>query len=550
MHTSSWRARRGLAPLALAPLALATIVAAADGSAGASGPNVTTRVSQRTLVVKGGRDDDVINLFSSIDRPTDVVVALGLEATVVASVRRDTFDRIAIDAGDGNDLVLIDERAGFVPFTDTEPTTIRAGAGDDFVSGGSGPEDIRGGSGRDMIDGNGGDDTVALGPDDDQVVWDQGDGSDTIEGGAGRDVMSFNGAPFNESFAARADDGRLRITRVEGDIVMDVDDVEDVSVNTLGGSDFTEIGDLRGTDVDVVTVDDGSIPGGDAPDGVIDTVNVAGTPDDDDVTIAGDVGLTQIDGPPATVLLVDMDRLDALRVLTGNGADTIDASGLSVDAVHVVHITGPGDDVVLGGPGLDEVLAGRGCDVVDGGRGDDDIDLDEGDDEMIWDPGDGSDLVDGGAGTDVMTFNGSDDDEVMEASAIGEDLVVTRDVGFIRMSTVRLERLDVNARGGADLLTVGDLTGTTVERVRLGLAAVGGAADGAADGVVVRGTPGADAIIAGGAAGAARIFGLPWAIAIDGSEPTDVLTIDGNGGDDTVDTAGLGPDTIQPAPPA
>ena len=93
-----------------------------------------------------------------------------------------------------------------------------------------------------------------------------------------------------------------------------------------------------------------------------------------------------------------------------------------------------------------------GRDVVDTNRGDDRISLDEGDDEVIWDPGDGSDLVDGSAGFDVMTFNGAGGNEIMEASAIDDGLIFTRDVGNIRMDTERLEQLDVNALGGADKL--------------------------------------------------------------------------------------------------
>jgi Ca2+-binding RTX toxin-like protein len=418
------------------------------------------------------------------------------------------------------------------------------------VSSGSGAEELRGGTGYDVIDGNEGDDVIALGADNDQIIWDPGDGSDTVEGGAGQDFMTFNGAPINETFAAAADGERLRFTRVQGNIVMDTDGVEEVIVNTLGGSDFTEVGDLSGTDVTVVGVDDGLIAGGDGPDAVIDTVSVIGTPRADLLTLTGDTGVVHVQGPSTRVDVVDLSTLDALNVIGDRGADTIDATGVAADAPHLGLLSGPGNDLVLGGAGLDDVLAGPGRDVVDANRGDDRIDLDEGDDEIIWDPGDGSDLVDGAAGFDVMTFNGAGGDEVMEASALDDGLIFTRDLGNIRMDTERLEQLDVNALGGADTLTVGDLSGTTVEIVDLDLAAVRGTpgGDGIADRVVVLGTPEGDIITASGAAGAARIDHLPWSIDIVNSEPIDVLAIDGNGGEDAIDTTGLGPDTIQPAP--
>lgn len=543
MHHRNRRARRALVPLALAAL-VATIPSVTD----AARPRVTVRVRQRTLVVEGGHDDDFIWLSSPAHRPFEVEVALGLEGEVVARVHRNRFDSVVVRSGDGNDLVIVDETPGeTVPFTDSKPTTIRTQGGDDSIFGGSGAEELSGGPGFDAVDGNKGDDVIALGGGDDQVIWDPGDGSDTVEGGAGLDVMSFNGAPINETFAAAADGERLRFTRVQGNIVMDTDGVEEVNVNTLGGSDFTEIGDLARTDVTAINVDDGAIAGGDDPDGVIDTVLVTGTPKADVFLLTGEANITRVQGPSTLVTLIDMNPLDALTIVGDKGADTVDAVAVAADTTRLGLLTGPGNDLVLGGAGADVVLAGPGRDVVIGGKGDDNMSLDEGDDEVIWDPGDGSDLVDGAAGFDVMTFNGAGGDEVMEASAIDDGLIFTRDVGFIRMDTERLEQLDVNALGGADTITVGDLTGTTVEIVDVDLAptpnTVGG--DGATDHIVVRGTPDDDVITASGAAGGARIDGLAWSIDLVNSEPTDVLNIDGNGGEDVIDTAELGPDTIQ-----
>jgi hypothetical protein len=546
MHHVHRRARRA----ALVPLALAALVAATPSVADAATPRpeLTVRVKHRTLVVEGGRADEMIWLRSPAATPFNVVVQLGLEQEHVATVHRDRFDEVVVRSGDGDDHVLIDETPGVsVPFTDTEPTTIRMGHGNDSVAAGSGAEDIGAGPGIDNVDGNRGDDVVALGGDDDIVVWDPGDGSDTVEGGDGFDSMSFNGADINESFAARADGERLRFTRVQGAIVMDVDGVEEVDVRALAGSDFTEVGDLSRTDVVTVNVDDGPIGGG--PDGTIDTVNVSGTAAADVFTLTGETNITRVQGPSTTVNITDMDRLDAVTVVTDKGADTIDASTVPADAARLALLTGAGSDLVLGGSGADVVLAGPGRDVVDGNRGDDDLTLDAGDDEMIWDPGDGSDLVDGSAGFDVMTFNGAAGDEVMEASAIDDDLIFTRDVGFIRMDTERLEQLDVNTLGGADTVTVRDLSGTTIEIVDLDLAAARGAVggDGAADTVALVGSPGFEHIAAAGSAGAARIDGLGWSVDIVNSEPIDVLAIDGNGGDDVVDTSGLASDTIQPA---
>ena len=64
------------------------------------------------------------------------------------------------------------------------------------------------------------------------------------------------------------------------------------------------------------------------------------------------------------------------------------------------------------------------------------------------------------------------------------------------MDTAGVEQVDFNALGGADLVTVNDLTGTDVSSVNVDLAGtLGGATgDGQADRVVVNGTNGDDAI--------------------------------------------------------
>ena len=71
--------------------------------------------------------------------------------------------------------------------------------------------------------------------------------------------MSFNGADINESFAARPTASASASPVQGGNIVMDVDGVEEVDVQALRGSDFTQVGDLSRTDVVTVNVDDGPI---------------------------------------------------------------------------------------------------------------------------------------------------------------------------------------------------------------------------------------------------------------------------------------------------
>jgi Ca2+-binding RTX toxin-like protein len=109
------------------------------------------------------------------------------------------------------------------------------------------------------------------------------------------------------------------------------------------------------------------------------------------------------------------------------------------------------------------------------------------------------------------------------------------------MDTHGVEQVDFNALGGADAVTVHDLSGTDVANVDLDLAgALGGAAgDGQTDSVVVEGTNGHDAITAAGDSSGLTVSGLRAQVSIQHQEPTDQLFVEGLGGDDAVSATGL-----------
>src|SRR6202012_2055051 len=146
-----------------------------------------------------------------------------------------------------------------------------------------------------------------------------------------------------------------------------------------------------------------------------------------------------------------------------------------------------GNDTITGGQGNDMLIGGDGNDTVNGGRGDDVADLGAGDDTFTRNPGDGSDAVLGGAGFDTLAFNGSNVAENFVIGANGSNAVLSRDVGNVLMQMSGIERLRVTAAGGADNVTVNDLTGTGVNLVSVDLAVAPGSndGDGTADNVTV-----------------------------------------------------------------
>jgi len=222
-------------------------------------------------------------------------------------------------------------------FTDTIPTTLDGGRGDDQISGGRGVELLLGGDGNDTIDGNQGNDRALMGAGDDTFIWDPGDGSDVVEGQDGADTMRFNGANIAEKFELSANGPRLRFTRDIGNITMDTDDVEQVDVNALGGADLITVNDLRGTDVSAVNLELAGSLGGATGDGAADRVVVNGTAGNDAVDVSGDTSEVKVGGLVPTVRIFHSDGVsDRLDVNTLPGNDTVDTAGLVAGAIQLL----------------------------------------------------------------------------------------------------------------------------------------------------------------------------------------------------------------------
>jgi Ca2+-binding RTX toxin-like protein len=195
--------------------------------------------------------------------------------------------------------------------------------------------------------------------------------------------------------------------------------------------------------------------------------------------------------------------------------------------------------MLLGGPGNDSIDGNRGADTALMGRGDD---------TFTWDPGDGSDKVEGQRGHDTMVFNGANAAEQVDLSANGTRLRFFRNPGSVTMDTAGVERVDFNALGGADVVTVNDLKATDVRELNIDLAAAlgGSAGDGQADRVTIVGTAGSDKIDVSGDSSAVKVSGLAAAIRILHPEAAlDRVDLNTLGGADSVVSAALAAGAIQ-----
>jgi Ca2+-binding RTX toxin-like protein len=414
-----------------------------------------------------------------------------------------------------NTIDLAGVTAAFFNLSPGDPgVSISAGGGDDVVTGSGRANLIRGGAGSD---------TMVGGAERDLFIWNPGDGSDTIQGGAGPDVLFFMGSEAAETFTVVADGTGFDFTSDGGNIVMDVEGVERLTLDAMGGVDTVIVGDLTG-----------------------------------------------------------VADLNTLHLILGEGDDVLDASAQASSIVALLidgrigddNLTGsPGFDIFEGGAGNDTILGIGNADSIDGGFGDDTIvggagdDVlfgNDGNDTFIWNPGDGSDRAFGNAGFDTMTFNGSAASEVFAVEANFDFFRLTRDVGNIVME-IDVETLTLNALGGNDSATVEDLTGVvdltainllmgdgddTVNGSAQANAAIALTIDGGTGNDNLTGSPNADTM--NGGAGNDTIVGLAGVDVVNGGDGDDTITggpgsetqLGGAGNDTFVWNPGDGSDTL------
>jgi hypothetical protein len=260
----------------------------------------------------------------------------------------------------------------------------------------------------------------------------------------------------------------------------------------------------------------------------------AGQPDILQVDV-GDDGSAEFEFVRADIAAIELDA--------GPGDDVVridEINGTFTNSIPTTIDGAAGDDTLAGGSGAETLRGGPGNDSIDGNRGNDVAFMGAGKDTFVWDPGDGSDTIEGQSGDDTMLFNGANASETVDLSANGHRLRFFRDPAGITMDTDSVERVVFKAFGGADVVTVNDLSGTDVEDVSVDLAAIGGGGDGVQDRVVVNGSDHNDAITVAGDAQRVTVSGLAATVELLQPEAAqDRLEINTLAGKNTVNSDGL-----------
>ncbi|WP_217283812.1 beta strand repeat-containing protein [Pseudaquabacterium terrae] len=509
------------------------------------------------LIWNPGDDTDLHEGGAGIDT-TEVNGGGGREIfTATANGTRVRFDRLdpapfSIDMGTMEKLV-VNMNGGDDEFSATGnlaaliQITVDGGTGNDRILGGNGIDTLLGGEGNDFIDGQQGNDVALLGAGHDIFQWDPGDGSDVVEGQDGSDTMLFNGSAGNEIFALSANGARALFTRNLGNIVMDLNDLEIVELNALGGTDTLTVNDMTGTDILEVKVNLAGVIGGTAGDAAADIVTVTGRNANDAITVTGAGTAFNVTGVAAQVSVTNSEGAnDALVVNALGGDDTITATALPAGVVTLTIDGGAGNDTINGSQGADTVLGGDGNDFVFGDNGNDLALMGAGADVFQWNPGDGNDTIEGQAGTDTMLFFGANIAESIDITANGGRVRFNRDVANVTMDTDDVESIDFRALGGADNIVVGDLSGTDATLIGIDLRGPNGGGDGAADTVTVNGSQADNTITVAGNAGGVSVSGLQAQVNMLSPEAAnDRLVVNGLGGDDVINASSLAADGMQ-----
>jgi Ca2+-binding RTX toxin-like protein len=284
-------------------------------------------------VLNGAGGNDTLNGGAGNDRldggaGTDVAVwaggptnfAFGLNGTGQLTVTD-------LTGTEGTDTLTTIEQLRFAGTTHTlvngtnAPQTLNGGAAAEIILGHGGNDTLNGNGGNDILSGGAGNDTISGGAGDDLILWRAGDGRDAIDGGANTDTFHISGDNTAETFGiytraawvaiagnTAAANTEIVVTRNgsnNASIIAELDNIEEISVNTLN-----------------VTANDGN--------GGLNGGPVAG----DTVQIFGNFTSTSL-------------NYSTITIEGTEGDDVIDISNLT-SAHRIVFRTNGGNDIIVG----------------------------------------------------------------------------------------------------------------------------------------------------------------------------------------------------------
>lgn len=285
------------------------------------------------VITKGGlvitEDDAGHTVEVTLNAADPNILFVITDTKDVQAFDRTQFTQIVVNGGSGDDTIKIGN--GFAD----ELVTVDGGPGDDTITGGDGNDALRGANGNDVVNGGRGADIAALGNGSDSFIWNPGDGSDVVDGQNGPDTMVFNGANMAEHMTISANGSQNVLTRDVGRITMNMDSIEGLDLNTLGGADVVDVGSSSGTGLAHVEL--GLAGSSGAPDGAADQVTVSGTDAKDNIRVRVDGDTATVRGVQPSLSISGADAaLDHLQINAAGGRDKV---SVKQDVSSVIQVS-------------------------------------------------------------------------------------------------------------------------------------------------------------------------------------------------------------------
>ncbi len=349
---------------------------------------------------------------------------LGLFVTDVDDVIKSTELALNIDAGSGNDTIIIVNSVSNTIYGGNGNDTIASGTGSDTMYGDSGNDVIKGSGGNDVLNGGIGDDLLQGGNDDDTYIFGSNSGKDTIYDkyddyayryyNAGNDTIKFTDGITASDIVAKIDGNNLILAIKEDGKTFD-----ELS-NKITIQDWYNSYNR----IENIVFDDGT------------TLNTADmilsllATDDNDIIKSTEKALTLDAKGGDDVITVSNNLVNTIH--GGDGNDTINSSSgtntIYGDGGNDTIATGSGNDTIYGGDGNDVINANSGNDIIIGGKGNDILNGSYGSDTYIFNRGDGKDIIreydHWVRGTDVLIFGENISIDDIVAKVDGNNLIL------------------------------------------------------------------------------------------------------------------------------
>jgi Ca2+-binding RTX toxin-like protein len=492
-------------------------------------------IIDRTLLVEGTSTANVIDINTDGTSTT-----VKFRRSIIGTFANSDFDRINVQALDGNDSVTIGVAV-------LKPATLDGGDGDDYLLGGGGDDVIRPGLGNDTLQGGG--DRFEL-----------GGGVNTADYSDRTENLTFGGGPLT---ASGERDVLALGSNLQRLLTGSGDDTIDMSANYPGDTRYIDVGAGN----DNVTLRTGAY-GGD--------MIVRGRAGDDRILITG--SNAQYFGDEGNdTFTVERSSFTAREFFGGPGIDTVDYSGggtsffsINVtlddqpndgslvefryqsrpDNVHsdVEKVLGTsqgsrimgssGDNTIAGSTTSDVLVSGGGRDRLTGGTAND----------LLISTG-GSSTLQGDAGDDTLI--GTKDDVFISD---GSDTIIDEPLAFVNgMMVIRANQdaREVTVLGLGDTVLASLNNGAVISAPRAQVTKLVLIGTDGADSIRFQGLAGLPCTVMAGGGNDTIEGGAASVIAGDGDDVihTSNSTIDGGAGDDDIDASGTisggdGNDTI------